>query len=61
LVFWSFASMYLLVVVFALSVVALLAAAWAIRRSVQRHGRKKESAGLGLSRSAATPEENDEL
>jgi hypothetical protein len=53
--------MYLLVVVFTLSVVALLAAAWAIRRSVQRHGRKREIAGLGLNRSAAPMDEHDDL
>jgi hypothetical protein len=47
--------MYLLVLVFALSVVALLAAAWAIRRSIQRHGRKKEQLGLGLSQTKRTP------
>jgi hypothetical protein len=47
--------MYLLVVVFALSVVALLAAAWAIRRSIQRHGRKREQVGLGLGQTAHIP------
>ncbi len=53
--------MYLLVVVFALCVVALLAAAWAIRRSIQRHGRKRETSGLGLSQGAAAPEEHEDL
>jgi hypothetical protein len=52
--------MHLLVVVFALSVVALLAAAWAIRRSVQRHGRKKEHAGLGLQETPPPQEDLEE-